>query len=255
MSDVRELEASEKAGLADTLGESPESIISVHVLRQDLCRAWVHGSPSDFRAAVVQVGFMPEEPIAFGDDVEAVWELLEHVPGWDCVEWTPEGARALGPVVEDATGKPVRYHTGIYFRLDRPAMRFENADVRLLGVDDIEAWRQAPDDLRQAGFADEEEMVEKGYAAGAFDGDRLVSIVQTSAVGERLADVGTFTLEDYRRRGYSTAAASRVCAKLQERGIKPVWSTGEGNDASQGVARRVGFERVGTTEYVIRGQR
>ena len=43
--------------LADALGDTPETTISVHRLRDGFCRAYVAGDPARFDAAMVQDDF------------------------------------------------------------------------------------------------------------------------------------------------------------------------------------------------------
>ncbi len=252
MPDATELQAADRLRFAEVLGEAPTTVVAFHVLRRGLGRAWAVGPLDRFVAAVVQFGFMPKEPQAFGTDAEALARILDVVPAWDCVECPPTMAQALGPLVETRTGRPVRHHEGLYFELRQAAEVVDHPRVRLLEPADVPAWQRAPDDLRQAGHEDEAALLDAGFAAGGFDDEgRLVSIVQTCAIGARYADLGAVTLEAWQRQGVCTAATTLVCRGLQDRGFVPVWSTGEGNEASQAVARRVGFSRVGTTRYVI----
>jgi predicted GNAT family acetyltransferase len=86
-------------------------------------------------------------------------------------------------------------------------------------------------------------------AAAIVEG-RIVAITQATATGRQFANVATETHADYRCRGYSTAGASLVARRLQERGLTPVWSAGHTNAASLRVAAKIGFEPHGRKVYV-----
>jgi hypothetical protein len=47
-----------------------------------------------------------------------------------------------------------------------------------------------------------------------------------AARSELYADIGTFVIENYRNRGFSTASASIVAKRVQESSQTPIWSTG-----------------------------
>jgi hypothetical protein len=83
-------EVSDRRELSSALGDTPETVISVHVLRPELCQAYVTGDPASFDGAIVKADFLPAEPAGFGSDPEVLWDLLKRVQGWDCVDVTPE---------------------------------------------------------------------------------------------------------------------------------------------------------------------
>lgn len=58
----RELDLADRGRLADALGDSPETVIPVHILRQGLCLAWVAGDPDRPVAAVIQSTYLMDEP-------------------------------------------------------------------------------------------------------------------------------------------------------------------------------------------------
>ena len=103
-----QLDAAECRGLADALGDTPETVISVHLLRRGLCRAYVAGDPSCFRAAIVQSDFSPDEPAAFGSDAQALWDVLRRVPAWGCVSVSRECAPGLGEIIRVHMSAPWR---------------------------------------------------------------------------------------------------------------------------------------------------
>jgi len=237
--------------LADALGDSPETVISVYQLKSGLCRAYVAGESSDFRAAVVQNSDLPAEPVGFGDDAEALWDILTHVEGWRCATVPAECAARLGGIIQDGTGSAVRYYGDLYHVLTRPAPGIPHPAVRRLEPADIELVKAAASELRVTGMGSPEAMLSSGLAVGAIIDGRLVANAHTSARSALYADIGVYTIEAYRGRGLATAAAALVAKLIQEAGQTPVWSCGEGNAASLAIAHRLGFSEVSRRTYVI----
>ncbi len=237
------------ARLTDALGDTPETVISAHALRRGLCRAYASKA-----AAIVQWDEQPGEPAGFGDDAAALWDLLQAVDGWFCVEVTTACAAALGPLIEAGTGTRVRYYGDIYYTLMVPAAPLHddgNDTVRLLTVADLPLLDAAPREIQGAGFGGTLALLDEGIVAGAIVDGALVAIAHTSALTPRHADIGGATLEGWRGRGFATVAAALVARQVQATGRTPVWSTGEDNVASQRVAEKLGFAEVARRMYVI----
>ena len=237
--------------LADVLGDTPETVIAAHALRRGFCRAYVFGSPRRSTAAIVQWDEQPGEPTGFGEDAAALWDLLQSVDGWFCVEVTPTCATTLGPLIAAQTGRSVRYYGDLFSTLTTPAVPFHNDAVRLLAASDLPLLEAAPRELQGGGFGGPRALLDEGIVAGAIVDGVLVAIAHTSALTPRHADIGVATLEGWRLAGFSTAAASLVAQRLQAMGRTPVWSTGEDNLASQRVAQKLGFAEVARRTYVI----
>ena len=237
--------------LANALGDSPETAISVHRLRNGFCRSFVAGDPGQFDGAIIQENFLPTEPTAFGSDAGILWDLLKLVEGWDCVNVASECAIALGKIIEKETGSRVRYYGDVYHALYRPAARFQNDFVRQLTLEDLELLESEPKELQGAGFGSPRCMLTRGIAACAIVSGRIAAIAHTSAQTDRYADIGVFTAAEWRGRGFSTTAASIVAQRIQDSGQIPAWSAGEDNFASLRVAQKLGFVEVGRRTYVI----
>lgn len=260
--------------LADALGDTPETVISVHLLRRGLCRAYVAGELSRFDGAIVQSNFCPAEPTGFGSDAKVLWDLLKFVEGWDCVNVASECATALGEIIEENMGIRVRYYGDVYHVLSKPVLRssllrktvlnFQHEAVRQLTLDDLNLLESAPAEVRGSGFGNTRGLLSDGVVACAVVSGsflttlfskkctgNVVSIAHTSARTDHHADIGAFTLEDWRGRGFATAAAAIVAKRVQEDGQKPVWSTGEDNFASLRVAQKLGFTEVSRRTYII----
>ena len=72
-----------------------------------------------------------------------------------------------------------------------------------------------------------------------------------AARGQRYVDIGVYVLENYRRRGLATAAASLVARSVQSDALIPVWSCGSHNIPSLKLAQKLGFIEVSRRTYVV----
>ncbi len=246
-----QLSPDELPALARVLGDSPETAIPVHRLMRGVCTAYVVGELPQFKGAVIVSRDNPGEPDGFGEDPEALWSILEPLKDWRIVDVSPSVAPKLGALIRASTGSRVAYYGDVYHTLTRPAVTHSRPEVRLLTVDDRTLFDGVPDDLKPGMRGDVEIVLREGFVAGAVVDDRIVSVAHTNGITERYAEIGVFTHEDYRNRGYSTASASIVAAAVQGRGLTPVWSCGEDNLASLRVAAKVGFTEVSRRTYVI----
>jgi len=237
--------------LVDTLGDTPETVISVHVLRRGLCKAYVAGDPSCFKGAIVQAHAFPAEPTGFGSDPHVIWELLRGVEGWDCILVESACAPILGTIIEREMGISVRYLDDVCCTLTRPVATYRDDAVRQLTLDDLELLESAAPELRASCWESTRALLSEGIVACAIVSGRIVATALVAARSERHAEVGVYTHEDFRRRGFATAAASIVAARAQKAGLIPVWSAGEHNAASLRVAGKLGFVEVSRRTYVI----
>lgn len=234
-----------RMALADALGDTPETTIAVHRLRNGFCRAYVAGDPARFSGAIVQEDFCADEPMGFGSDPEVLWDLLKSVEGWDCVNVSSECAESLGQIIQRETGRKIKYYGDVYHVLSKPVADFQNEAVRQLTLDDLDL-------LERGGFDSSPVSLDEGLAAGAIVAGKLVAIARVSARTDRYADMGVHTKEEWRCRGFVTAAASMVAKRTQEAGQTPIWSAGEDNFASLRVAEKLGFNEVSHRTYVIK---
>lgn len=241
----------ERRALARTLGDTPESVISVHLLARGMAEAYVAGDPTRPGGVIVQGGPDPGELMSFGSDAAVLWELLRLVEGWWCVSVAEPCAEDLGRIIEAWTGSGVSYRRDIYHAPRAPVARLHSDAVRLLGPEDLALVEAAAAEVRGSGWESTQEMLEEGVVAGAVVAGDLVAIAFTHARSTRHADVAVNTSKQWRGLGFATAAASLVAQRLQEVGQRPVWSTGEDNLASLRVAHKLGFTPITRRTYVI----
>ncbi len=234
--------------IADTLPDSPQTVISISRLRCGLAQAYMVGDVLDWETAVIDDPGQPGEPMVFGDNPQQMADLLMQIEGWFCVNVTPDVAPHLGPLLAERMGCPVRYYGDIYHTLTQPVLRFEDTAVRPLTLDDLPLLEAAPADIRGH---NPHQILSDMFAAGAIRDGHIVAIAQNYGLSAQYGDVGVATLPNYRGRGLATAAASIVARWLQENGRIPVWSCGEDNQASLRVAQKLGFRQVSQRTYII----
>lgn len=99
-------------------------------------------------------------------------------------------------------------------------------------------------------FGSARALVREGVVAGAIVGNQLAAVAFTAGIGDRYADIGVVTHQDWRGRGLASACAAFVCREIQARGLTPVWGTSVENLASRRVADKLGFEEVSRRVYV-----
>jgi GNAT superfamily N-acetyltransferase len=237
--------------LADALGDIADTVQSVHMLRRGLANAYLAGDPAKFDAVILQAVDWPEESTGFGTDPRLLWELLQEVEGWTCILVDSGCAPALAAIMETELGRRTRFLDDVAHLLTVPARVVRNQAVRRLTMADLELLRSAPLGLRAGLWPGPRQLLTEGIVACAVVSDEIVATALTAACSERYADIGVYTREGVRGRGYATAAASLVARAVQEGGRTPVWSAGAHNAASLRVAQKVGFEEVSRRTYVI----
>lgn len=243
--------AHELAAVAEYLGESPETVIPLHMLREGTCEVFCVGSPHDPEGVVIQSTEYPQEPIAFGG-AEAIASILSSMAGWTCLNVPVTLADTLRDDVRQAADAPsIRALDDVYHILDIPAPEFPAPDVRLMTREDVDLFRSPSGEMDGADEAWLVGNLEHGHVAGAIRDGRVVSLAHTFAVSEVYADLGVRTAPEWRRQGLATAAASLVARAIQRDGRIPVWSCGGTNEASLAVAARLGFREVARRVYLV----
>jgi GNAT superfamily N-acetyltransferase len=91
------------------------------------------------------------------------------------------------------------------------------------------------------------ECAAAGYSFGAEEDGRLVSVTDAPTMpfmADQTQEIGINTHPAYRHKGYAAAVCRAMIAEELFRGICPMWSTDEGNIASQKLAERLGFKKI-----------
>jgi RimJ/RimL family protein N-acetyltransferase len=242
----------ERGLLLAMLVENPDTVISIHVLTRGECNIYMSGDQRHKPVAVLQFKELLSEPIAFGADANAIWQELIHVRGWQCILVDKEVARSLGEIISSQLKTLVCFLDDVYHIPQDQVLPFENGSVRRLTPADFTLLETLPREAKPIGFwGDLQTSLTEGLVAGALIEGKVVATCFVAARGQRYVDIGVYALDDYRRRGLATAAASLVTRSVQSDGLIPVWSCGSHNVPSLRLARKLGFIEVSRRTYVI----
>lgn len=234
--------------LAETLPDTPETVITTSQLRRGLARAWVVGAVEKFETAVVEDSGQPGEPIVFGHSAAQIADFLPHIPDWFCLNVSHKISAELTALLERKTGCSVRPLWDVYHTLNQPAPPIHQAQVRLLTPADLSLLKNAPPELQ--GAQPRRTLLEMAVA-GAVVAGHLVAVAQNYARSDTYGEIGVHTLPAWRGRGFASAAAATVARYIQSLGLIPVWSCGENNAPSLRVAQKLGFTEVSRRVYLI----
>ena len=246
--EILSLDAPGCLGLADALADTAENAPSIGFLREGRAKAWILGPLPGFKAAIVRWDDLPEEPVAFGSDPDAMAKLLAEMEGWTSVDTPALVAATLSRLITGMTSRSTHLHEGVVYQLLSPVVVIRNEHVRELTPADEPLV--SPED-RQAARDEGWRIDFSTLHAGAIVEGRVVSFVGGGKVSSRFGDMGAFTLMAFRGRGYATAAACIVASRLQDQGLIPIWSTGVGNPASMAVPAKLGFSEVLPRRFYI----
>jgi RimJ/RimL family protein N-acetyltransferase len=247
---IRPLDPLDCRRLADVLGDEPTWPIMTHALHTGRGRAYAIGEIEHFAAAVVAPDYCPDEPQAWGDP-EAIWRIVSQLSGWTAIE-VPSGiAPPLAKLVGEGMRREVKLVDDLFYAADAPPPPYQHPAVRMLTIDDVDLLVSAPRELSGGNTEYARRMLSEGFYAAAIVDGRIVGRVEAFCRTPRYANLGAIVLPEFRRQGIAVAAAALVTMAVIESGQTAVWSTGEPNLASQGVAKRLGYRQIGRGTYVV----
>jgi GNAT superfamily N-acetyltransferase len=231
--------------IAAALGDTPESVISHHLLTSGTCNAWCIGDVRQPKAVVVQAHEFLAEPTGFGESVDDIARIIPRVKDWTTFNVPAVHARGLErPIANTARTGALSTLEDVYHVLEGDMPNIDrHPDVRLLTLDDADLLSGMP---MLAEFGDRETII----AAAVVEGE-IVSLAHTFAWSPRYVDIGVTTHEDWRNRGYATSAALLVAEEIRKLGRIPVWSCGATNEPSLRIAARLGFRETSRRVYII----
>jgi hypothetical protein len=131
----------------------------------------------------------------------------------------------------DAVAGPTYWLPRVDFRTNHRVERVSRENATCLEGSALEAW--LPDiPHQQPMFV-------------SIDGGKAVAVCASVRIRPAAHEAGVETLPGHRHRGHAAAVVAAWAEELVSHGVLPLYSTTWDNAASQGIARRLGFEQFG----------
>lgn len=215
--------------------EEPGPVVGMHVIQTGHGACFADRWPEP-RAILAQTSV---NYLLLGDpQVLTPAALASHTPAMFAA------SASFLPLLRSAFGVVHEWPRVVYTLAQEPSVHTPSGYVvRRLGAMDSALIADLDEDLRwiYVTWGSPAMLASSGYAWGALDGDRLVSLACTFFLGDQYEDIGVVTAVAHRRRGLSAACAAGLCRDILQRGRTPSWTTSTDNVASAAVAEKLGF--------------
>jgi RimJ/RimL family protein N-acetyltransferase len=93
--------------------------------------------------------------------------------------------------------------------------------------------------------------LEQGFGFCLLREQELVSEAFAADAALGMIEIGTITGESYRRRGYAAVTCAHLIRKSEARGYRTYWNCSKENQASAGLARRLGYQTEKEFRFVV----
>lgn len=100
-------------------------------------------------------------------------------------------------------------------------------------------------------FGSAARTLEQGFGFCLVQEQELVSEAFAADAALGLIEIGTITSELYRRRGYAALTCAQLIKECEARGYHTYWNCAQDNQASAGLARRLGYQTEKKFRYVV----
>lgn len=106
-------------------------------------------------------------------------------------------------------------------------------------------------DYYAAYFGSAEKTLEQGFGFCLTSGQELLSEAFAADAALGMIEIGTITGDAYRRRGYGLMTCARLIRECEARGYRTYWNCAKDNQASAGLARKLGYQTEKTFRYIV----
>jgi RimJ/RimL family protein N-acetyltransferase len=93
--------------------------------------------------------------------------------------------------------------------------------------------------------------LEQGFGYCLVSDQELLSEAFAADAALGMIEIGTITGEAYRRRGYAALTCAQLIRECEARGYRTYWNCAKDNQASAGLARRLGHQGEKAFRYVV----
>jgi RimJ/RimL family protein N-acetyltransferase len=113
-----------------------------------------------------------------------------------------------------------------------------------------ELYDKLPEDYKEwhiQNYGSKEEFLKKAFGFFAVENGEVCSESEAAFIANGYAEMGIYTFEPYRNRGFAFATCLKTIKELEKKGLKTIWACDKENTESDRLAKRLGY--VNPLEY------
>jgi hypothetical protein len=114
------------------------------------------------------------------------------------------------------------------------------------GLSERSEWREQ---IIDTAFGTVDRFLEVSFGLCLVRGREILSEAYAIYSACGWVEIGTYTAEAHREKGYSSITCAHLVRGCDDRGLRPYWYTSSLNEASRSVARKLGFRHMRTSRY------
>jgi len=120
------------------------------------------------------------------------------------------------------------------------------ADVTVCEIDEVLAARLQHEIHEDVGhfWSSQDEFLSRSFGYCTLVGDSIASVVHAIGIGSGEANIGVFTVPEFRRQGHAARACTAYIDRCRMLGLVPTWDADSDNPRSADLARKLGFTEV-----------
>ena len=171
-------------------------------------------------------------------DFEWIEETLREIikTDWLQVVWTPE-RKGQYPLKE--LGKVIPRHE--YIERKEPLQKPRDAQIVPFSSEWYDKLEPDFQEWHVQNYGSKEAFLEKAYGFYAVENGEICSEFESAFTSNGFTEIGIYTFEPHRRKGYAYATCLYALHDLEKKGIKTIWACDTANTESIQLAEKLGF--------------
>ena len=180
------------------------------------------------------------------DDADLPWieeTLCEIIKtAWIQVVWPPE-RKGQYPLTE--LGKVIPRHE--YIERKEPLQKPRDAQIVPFSSECFDKLEPDFQEFHIAHYGSKEKFLEQAFGFYAVENGEICSEFESAFTSNGYTEIGIYTFDPHRRKGYAYAACLHGIKEIEKRGLKAIWACDVENTESMQLAAKLGF--INPVEY------
>ena len=192
--------------------------------------------------------------VYISDDADLTWieETLREIikSAWIQVVWAPE-RKGKYPLPE--LGKIIPRHE--YIERKEPLQQPRDAQIVPFSSEWFDKLEPDFQEWHISNYGSKEKFLEQAFGFYAVENGEICSEFESAFTSNGYTEIGIYTFDPHRRKGYAFATCLHGLKKLDKKGIKTIWACDVENTESVKLAEKLGFVNPVDYDFIFFSQK